>query len=63
MEKRKVWDELFLAYVAELDKDKPVIMAGDFNVAHQEIGTPLCDSLQGIVLSVHPPFLIAMAYF
>lgn len=44
MEKRKVWDELFLAYVAELDKDKPVIMAGDFNVAHQEIGTPLCDS-------------------
>lgn len=34
---RQTWDEVFRSYVSNLDKLKPVIMCGDFNVAHQEI--------------------------
>ena len=32
-----VWDKALLAYMKQLDKEKPVIVCGDFNVAHQEI--------------------------
>ncbi len=32
-----VWDPLFLKYLAKLEKKKPVIVCGDFNVAHKEI--------------------------
>jgi exodeoxyribonuclease III len=31
------WNAAFLAYVKELEKTKPVIFAGDLNVAHREI--------------------------
>uniref|UniRef100_A0A915LMY5 exodeoxyribonuclease III n=1 Tax=Meloidogyne javanica TaxID=6303 RepID=A0A915LMY5_MELJA len=31
------WDQMFLTRVIDLDKRKPVIIAGDMNVAHQEI--------------------------
>lgn len=34
---REEWDKLFANYLAELDKTKPVIATGDFNVAHEEI--------------------------
>lgn len=34
---RQIWDEKFAQYLSTLDKDKPVISAGDFNVAHREI--------------------------
>ncbi len=34
---RGSWDDAFRAYVSELDKQKPVILCGDLNVAHQEI--------------------------
>lgn len=34
---RQVWDQLYADYLAGLDKDKPVIACGDFNVAHKEI--------------------------
>lgn len=34
---RQNWDKLFASYLAELDKTKPVISCGDFNVAHNEI--------------------------
>ncbi len=34
---RMAWDDAFRAYLAELDKQKPVIVCGDLNVAHQEI--------------------------
>lgn len=34
---RRVWDAAFLAFVKELEKTKPVIFAGDLNVAHREI--------------------------
>lgn len=31
------WDAAFLEHVKELEKSKPVLMCGDFNVAHKEI--------------------------
>lgn len=34
---RKQWDAAFLAYLQELEKEKPVIVCGDLNVAHKEI--------------------------
>ena len=34
---RMVWDEAFRNYLAALDSEKPVILCGDLNVAHQEI--------------------------
>ncbi|MCR5400223.1 MAG: exodeoxyribonuclease III [Treponema sp.] len=34
---RQKWDVLYAEYLAELDKKKPVIACGDFNVAHKEI--------------------------
>lgn len=34
---RMRWEDDFRAYVTELDKQKPVIICGDLNVAHQEI--------------------------
>ena len=35
--RHKKWDPRFLKYMKELEKKKPVIMCGDFNVAHKEI--------------------------
>lgn len=32
--RHKKWDPAFLAYVKELEKEKPVIFCGDLNVAH-----------------------------
>ncbi len=34
---RQEWDKKFADYLAKLDKEKPVIATGDFNVAHKEI--------------------------
>lgn len=34
---RQRWDELYAEYLCDLNKNKPVIACGDFNVAHQEI--------------------------
>ena len=34
---RQKWDALYASYLASLDKKKPVIACGDFNVAHKEI--------------------------
>ena len=34
---RLKWDDAFRSYLSELDKEKPVIICGDLNVAHQEI--------------------------
>lgn len=34
---RMAWDAAFLAFVRELEKRKPVLFAGDLNVAHKEI--------------------------
>jgi len=34
---RMTWDEAFRDYLKKLDEKKPVVVCGDFNVAHQEI--------------------------
>ncbi len=34
---RMAWDDAFRAYVRKLDRKKPVVTCGDFNVAHEEI--------------------------
>ena len=34
---RMAWDEAFLGYIRGLEQRKPVLVAGDLNVAHQEI--------------------------
>lgn len=37
LDTRLDWDNKFREYVSDLDKTKPLIMCGDFNVAHKEI--------------------------
>ncbi|ESV53771.1 exodeoxyribonuclease [Streptococcus agalactiae LMG 14747] len=34
---RQIWDKKYAEYLAELDKKKPVLATGDYNVAHKEI--------------------------
>lgn len=34
---RQTWDQAFFAYLKKLEATKPVIVCGDFNVAHKEI--------------------------
>ena len=34
---RMEWDDAFRAYLKSLDRKKPVVACGDFNVAHEEI--------------------------
>lgn len=36
--KRLEWNKAFKKFIEELDQEKPVIICGDMNVAHQEIG-------------------------
>ena len=35
LEERQVWDVKYAEYLAELDKQKPVLATGDYNVAHK----------------------------
>ena len=35
--RHKQWDPAFIEHVKDLEKDKPVVVCGDFNVAHKEI--------------------------
>lgn len=37
LEYRQQWDRAFLNHLRKLEKNKPVITCGDFNVAHKEI--------------------------
>ena len=37
IEYRMRWEDVFRAYLCELDRVKPVIVCGDMNVAHEEI--------------------------
>lgn len=34
---RMEWEDAFRNYLVELNKQKPVVMCGDLNVAHKEI--------------------------
>ena len=35
--REQIWDKALLRYLKELEAEKPVVVCGDFNVAHQEI--------------------------
>jgi exodeoxyribonuclease-3 len=37
LEYREIWEDDFRNYLVNLDKEKPVILCGDLNVAHEEI--------------------------
>lgn len=37
LEYRMIWEDDFRAYLKNLEKTKPVVICGDFNVAHEEI--------------------------
>lgn len=37
LSERQVWDEKYIAYLKQLDKQKPVLACGDYNCAHEEI--------------------------
>ncbi len=37
LEYRATWDEAFKNYLADLQKSKPIVVTGDFNVAHRAI--------------------------
>lgn len=37
LEYRQTWDKAFLAFLKNLEKTKPVVVCGDFNVAHKDI--------------------------
>ena len=37
MDYRQQWDTTFLNYIKTLEKLKPIIICGDFNVAHKDI--------------------------
>ena len=37
MESRMIFEDAFKNYLLKLDKSKPVVICGDFNVAHEEI--------------------------
>jgi len=37
LNERQIWDVKYAEYLQELDKEKPVIATGDYNVAHKEI--------------------------
>lgn len=47
----KEWDVDFRNYLKKLDATKPVILCGDLNVAHHEIGNSL-SSLSNFILAV-----------
>ena len=37
LEYRMRWEDAFLSYLKSLEREKPVVLCGDLNVAHQEI--------------------------
>lgn len=48
--KRMEWNKVFKKCIEELDQKKPVIICGDMNVAHQEIGrVPVLDSFNNFL--------------
>lgn len=44
LKERQEWDKCYANYLTSLDKEKPVIACGDFNVAHEEIDLANPDS-------------------
>lgn len=58
LKKRMKWDLKFQEYLVDLNKMKPVIICGDFNVAHQEIGKTFRNEIDE-----DPGFLLLMIRF
>jgi AP endonuclease-1 len=48
LEAKKLWNHHFEAYIRDLDKKKPVIWAGDLNVAPTAIGSSLLPYYQAL---------------
>lgn len=46
--KRLSWNEAFKKHVVNLDEKKPVIITGDMNVAHQEIGIYFLNNINAL---------------
>ncbi len=44
LEDRQEWDKKYAEYLEQLDKEKPVLATGDYNVAHKEIDLANPDS-------------------
>jgi exodeoxyribonuclease-3 len=45
--RQEEWDAGLLKYMKKLEKDKPILIGGDFNVAHEEIDLANPDSNRG----------------
>jgi len=54
------WDEEFRKYLKELDTKKPVVLTGDLNVAHEEIGIILLTFVSIFILNY---FLISAQFY
>jgi len=48
------WDEAFRKYLKELDTKKPVVLTGDLNVAHEEIGIHFINFIFNIYFELLP---------
>ena len=55
MDYRQEWDVDFRAYLKTLDSKKPVILCGDLNVAHNEIGREDTPQYYTSLPSLPPP--------
>lgn len=55
---RQGWDKDFREYLKSLDKKKPVILCGDLNVAHKEIGA--CAKMAAIVFVVFKTWMVLL---
>ena len=53
----KEWDPAFTEYLKNLDKTKPVILCGDLNVAHNEIGLYLIFLNKSCINGIMPAIL------
>ena len=49
---RQEWDVDFRAYLKRLDQTKPLLLCGDLNVAHTEIGNGRSCGSEGVWLGV-----------
>lgn len=61
--KKLRWNEVFKAYIMKLDEAKPVIICGDMNVAHQEIGSATRRWRSKFVSLVNLWNLLSYSYF
>ena len=56
------WDPAFREYLKSLDAKKPVVMCGDLNVAHHEIGKPKFFYFVDTPYTRHSQLCVSMLY-